>query len=207
MLAPDTVWIVPLVSNRAEDSSWEVELVESSAATSSSLETRFKYLDALLTRSFIQPERTMLEGKHGTKAESGEQQDIALTMVEHRHGVVRQQLNEGPVADLCEAYLGPEWREAVHVEAEPIGADEKQFLRDILKQVLATPEGVMEMLDRIDFDQLREITGVPSLTEFESNDIEEVGTTIVEDEPVLPEEDPFSEEEPMNGPVEPVAEV
>lgn len=177
-------FVQDMANGSKESTGWKIELIESTASISSSLETRLKYCDTLITRALLQPERSLLEGKHGTKSESETQEDVALTMVEHRHGSARQILNEGPVQILNEAHLGSEFRHAVTIESEPIGRDEKQFLREIYKSFLTSSEGAVIEMDAINFDELREVVGVPSLTESEREENELTSLT---------DENPFEE--------------
>lgn len=141
---------------------WSIELMESSANTSVSLDTRLRYCDVLMVRAFAMPERALTEGKHGTKAEAETHADAALTYIDMRLQHVMQQVNKYIVEPELIAHFGENMAKAVRIIPEPIDADQRVYLRSIYDKILSTPEGFMVELDAIDVAALRDQAQVPS---------------------------------------------
>ena len=154
----------------ANNPAWKIQLIESSGSTSDTLTGRSQYLDTRMCRAFLQPERTLMEGKHGTKAESGEHEDVALTMAEHRSQGVLDGLNAGPVQTIATLHLGPELAQEVKVVGEPLEDEKKAFIRELYRAILSTPEGQMVELSNIDLQQLREMADIPTSNEEDNED-------------------------------------
>ena len=143
---------------------WEIELIESSSAAASAYETRLKYIDSAMVRAYLQPERTLTEGKNGTKAESSVHQSVALTMVQHRHAIALQQLVRQAVNPLVEAHFGPDYINKVLIESESLDSDKQQFVREVYKAILDRPDGSLLEIPEIDMGQLRDVVGIPALS-------------------------------------------
>ena len=79
--------------NFGEDQ-WKIELITDQGRSSSSFIERQKYLDTLKVRGLGFPERAILEGQFGTKAESETHANIAVTNFEMRQQIMCQQINE-----------------------------------------------------------------------------------------------------------------
>ena len=62
--------------------SWKVELLSDSSPRQGSFIEALRYIDNLFVRGFNLPERSVLEGQFGTKAESGTQKDFALIQMD-----------------------------------------------------------------------------------------------------------------------------
>ena len=150
-----------------DNAAWDIKLIESTGSTSSELNSRGQYLDVKMVRAYLQPERTMTEGKHGTKAESGEQQDIALTVVAHRLKLFLEALNKYVTNNVVVLFFGEEYRDKVRIISNPIEDEKQQFFRELYQLILAQPDGALMEMGSIDMDALREAAGVPSLPEAE----------------------------------------
>ena len=141
---------------------WSIELMESSANTSVSLDTRLRYCDVLMVRAFGMPERTLQEGQHGTKAEAETHADAAMTYIDMRLKHVMQQVNKHVVKPELAAHFGEQWADSVRVIPEPIDADRRAYLQSVYDKILSTPEGFMSELDSIDVAALRDVSQIPS---------------------------------------------
>ena len=163
---------------------WEINLIESNGNTSSSLNERSKYLDTRIVRAFLQPERSLLEGTHGTKAEAETHGSAAVILAEHRGQQLLESLNteNGVVHMVSGFHFGEEAVGKIKVVAEPLEQNRKEFLQTLYDKILSTPEGQLLELDNIDFQQLRDFVGVPSQANDDSDDLSLVD--------ILPEENP-----------------
>lgn len=151
-----------LDGDSGESSAWSIELMESSANTSTSLETRLRYCDVLMVRAFAMPERALTEGQHGTKAEAEAHGDVALTYIETRLEHVMKRVNECIVKPELITHFGPQMAEAVRIIPEPMDAERRAYLQSVYDKILSTPEGFMSELDDIDVAALRDISQIPS---------------------------------------------
>jgi hypothetical protein len=142
---------------------WEIELKETTGASSAHLLERMKYLDVLKARALGMPERSVQEGTHGTKAEAEAHGDVALTFATDRSDSALEQLNAGPVDACLELNYGPQYRGTVKVISSPLGSDEKLFLRDLYKSIISNSSLSMLDFDNLDMAALRELIGVPSI--------------------------------------------
>jgi len=149
----------------ANPNGWQIKLMESTGSSSAHLLSRMQHLETLMVRGIGLPERSLLEGKHGTKAEAKVHTDVALTSAIDRSDYIIGKLNEGPVNAGLVINFGPEQEGKVRLIAEPIGDDEKAFLREVYMQILSTADVALLDLENIDMATVREITGVPSVTQ------------------------------------------
>jgi len=148
----------------ADPNGWTIKLMESTGSSSSHLLSRMQHLETLMVRGIGLPERSLLEGKHGTKAEAKVHTDVALTSAIDRSDYIIGMLNEGPVNAGLVLNYGPSQKGKVRLIAEPIGDDEKAFLREVYMKILSSAEASLLDLENVDMATVREITGVPSIT-------------------------------------------
>jgi len=146
-----------------EDFRIDISFVGDSSPKQSSFTNRLQYLDTQMVRAMLLPERSITEGKFGTKAEAGVHADLALTHLDVIHRAITRQISEQVVDTLLVLNFGPEAKGAVTLTASPL-ADSK---RDILVQAYATLltnelTGLHEA-DAIDMDSLRDQLGIPAL--------------------------------------------
>lgn len=141
---------------------WNIELMESSANTSVSLETRLRYCDVLMVRAFAMPERALTEGQHGTKAEAEAHGDAALTYIDMRLQHIMRGVNEHIVKPELITHFGEAMADAVRIIPEPMDAERRAYLQSVYDKILSTPEGFMAELDDIDVAALRDVSQIPS---------------------------------------------
>ena len=141
---------------------WNIRLLESTGSSSAHLLSRAQHLETLMVRGIGLPERSLLEGKHGTKADAKVHADVALTSAIDRSDYILSVLNEGPIAAGLVFNFGPKQKGKVRLIAEPIGEDEKAFLREVYMKILAGADSALLDLGNVDMAALREIAGIPS---------------------------------------------
>ena len=122
---------------------------------------RLRYLDSLKVRGLLLPERSILEGQHGTLAESRSQSDLALLQAELVHHHLTREINRQAVDPVLEANWGPAYRGKVRLEAAPLSADNQGFLRQLVTQVLADPKDVADLFHRADCPAIFDAVGLP----------------------------------------------
>lgn len=144
----------------SEATQWKIELISAQGGSTPFID-RFKYIDALKARAFGLPERAVLEGQFGTKAEAEAHADFAVTNMELRHRFIVQQLNEGVVNQLLRLNYGRELVDTIYIEPAPIADLALMFLRALYTKILESPEGFMLEVNKIDMEALKDKLEVP----------------------------------------------
>lgn len=139
---------------------WKIELLESSGGQTSFMD-RLKYLDALKVRAFGLPERAVLEGQFGTKAEAEAHADIAVLNMELRHQLMTQSINRHVVNQVLAYNYGPQAKNKVYIQPAPIADLEKDWLKKIYEKIISDPNGFLTELDAIDMEALRDRVAIP----------------------------------------------
>lgn len=151
---------------KPENFGWLIDLKEDSGGRQPTFIDRLKYLDALKVRCYNIPERAILEGEFGTKAEAGEHKDAALTYMELVHFLITTQINRQTVDQLLVMNYGPDAEGTVYLMPSPIADEAKLFLRELYKAIVTNAQGFMEEFGTIDTDALKDRLGIPKSTEI-----------------------------------------
>lgn len=138
---------------------WEIKLISDASARQYAFIPRLEYLDKMKIRALHWPERAILEGKFGTKAEAGVHQDLALAYAELQHQRVTKIVNRECVDQLLELNFGKEARGTVVITASPLVNAKLGFLQDVFKEMLKDPDTLV----RVDDHALLATVGVPEL--------------------------------------------
>ncbi len=146
------------------DPGWAVELLEASGQASTYLLEKARYLDVLKVRAYGFPERAILEGEFGTKAEAETHGDLAVVNIELRRRDIVRAVNWHVVNRLVRFNFGEQWENKVRLVPNPLNDASKKFLQEVFTLGLASQAG-LELVDRIDFEALRERLEVPTLPE------------------------------------------
>jgi hypothetical protein len=140
---------------------WKIWIMDQGTNQQEMFVNRLEYLDKLLCRGLLLPERSVLEGHHGTKAEAKSHMDAAMTVADLTHRYVTKELNEQAVDQTLELNFGAQARGAVELEASPIVDDRRELLEKVLETFLADPNGFAEASGLMDLDSLLDTLGVP----------------------------------------------
>ena len=157
---------------------WEIELITASGAVVDFI-ARFEYLDKSKARALGFPERSILEGLHGTKAEAGEHKDFVITNNEYRHDCLLEQLNWHLVNQLLRLNYGAEFENQVVVKASPIGDSDRTMIYELYTKILENPDGFLREVDALDVQAMADSLGIPRIEE----EIEPDGNELPEDLP------------------------
>lgn len=162
---PDEVqaWIDDTLDmNQKIKSKWQVELITADSSAATSFIDRQKYLDTLKIRAFGFPERAILEGKHGTKEDAAEHADIALGIVDTKHRLICDQLNNGPVKTFVRFHFGKEFENSVCIEPAPMMDTQFATAKEIYRMILQNPITLSQEVQNIDMQVMRDKLGVTS---------------------------------------------
>ena len=151
-----------------ENPGWKVELLSEGGSLQAGFTGRQEYLDKLKVRGILVPERTVLEGQHGTLAEAEAHADVALTQADLTHRYVVDQLNVQVVDPLLALNFGQHARGAVQVVPAPIVDAKRSFYRDLYKTLLANPNLQNHELSALDLDALKDTLGLPKAKEVDT---------------------------------------
>lgn len=146
--------------NSAQDA-WKLELLNDGGQSKGAFIDRQKYLDALKVRAFGIPERAILEGQFGTKAESESQADFAIVNMELRHSIITQQVSRRPVNYLLDLNYGKDAVDTVCIEPKPLTDVKKALYLQIYQAFLADPTMLSQESQVVDLSALKEHLGIP----------------------------------------------
>lgn len=146
------------------DTAWKIELLSAYPTSNVAFIDRLKYLDAMMARAMGMPERAVLEGQFGTKAESEAHADFAISNMELRHQIIVQHYNWHLVNQLLRINYGAQAENTVYVQVAPITDLAMQYLREVYKTFLANTEGFAAESNNIDTQSLRDQLGIPTLS-------------------------------------------
>ncbi len=132
---------------------WHVELLDDKGKKQASFNDRLKYLDSQKVRGLGFPERSILEGQFGTKAEASTHLNLALNNFEAIDREIARAMNKQLINQLVELNYGAELVGKVRLVAAPLVNEQIDFLQKIYGD-LDDPN--------IDVDALREELTVPS---------------------------------------------
>ena len=129
---------------------WRVEYIGDTNTRQGSFIERMRYLDNLLVRSFGLPERAVLEGQFGTKAESQSQKDFALEAIESIHEFVTEEFETQVLKPHLEFMLGSDAADTVNLIAGPISTDELAYKQKIAFEIIKANPSVIDLQALLD---------------------------------------------------------
>ena len=156
------VVIHPNMPEGEEDMEWSLKILEDKGGRQPTFIDRLKYLDALKVRALLLPERSVLEGQFGTKAEAAEHINFAITNMELVDRGITRHINWHVVDQLLALNWGESARGTVRLVTVPLVDTALEFLRALYQEMLKNPVGFLEEYGLIDTEQLKEALGVPA---------------------------------------------
>jgi len=151
------------LNNSVGEEQWKVELMESNPGQQSGFSARLQYLDALIVRGGEFPERSILEGQYGTKAEAGEHADFAIARMDWRNKNIEDLFNQHVVDQLMVLNYGQEFKGTVKLEISPIADDKKDTIKQIYLAALTNPVTSGGLISNIDLQAIQDQLEIPTL--------------------------------------------
>ena len=139
---------------------WQFDLLEPKAAHGKDFVDTLQHQERQLARALLVPERAILEGVHGTKADAGEHGDVFLTIAQEVLEDIIRHLNWYVVDQLLVLNWGEAARGQVWIEPEPLQDEAKSFLRALFRQVI-NPQTADLLENWLDLDAVLELLGLP----------------------------------------------
>lgn len=158
--------VIPIKLRPASDDAdgeeaWKIELMSDSGSAQTAFISRLNYLDALKVRGMGLPERAVLQGQFGTKAEAEAHADFAILVMELRHVLLCQEVNKQVCNWMLKMNFGEQYEDTVFVKPVPLADQKIAVLKDIYKAICTnTDSGPVELMS-IDTDALKKKLGVP----------------------------------------------
>lgn len=172
MIIPNTVErdLLELNSQISADDLWKIEIISPTGISGSYFIDKLKYYETLKVRGYGFPERTILEGQYGTKAEAGEHGDFALSGVELRHQEVTMIINWHLIDQLLALNYGEQYRGSVWIKPNPLVDEKRKRLEQIYSHVLTNPNLILEERDAYDMSAIREELGIPEREDYDEDE-------------------------------------
>jgi hypothetical protein len=142
---------------------WQIEFLEARGQHGAELVAMANHMESLMFRGMLVPERTALEGTHGTKAEAGEHADVATSVAQLLLNEVIRNVNRYLVNPLVAYNFGEQYIDTVMVDTPSLEDATKATVADILVNVLKTPQGAARYMD---MDAAMDMIGIPKAEEI-----------------------------------------
>jgi hypothetical protein len=141
---------------------WQVENTQlgGNGQAIAALDARLKSLESQIARGYLQPERSVFEGQHGTKAEAGTHSDTGSTDPESVHEKFVDALNRGPVNDWLRYNYGDDAVGTVRIVADPMRDVQETVDTDIINALFGGAQAG-EVYRTYDVDAIMERRGIP----------------------------------------------
>lgn len=161
----------------ATQSDYDVEMFPQDATTSNFIND-MQYLDKLIVRAFGIPERAVLEGLFGTKADASNGTDFLTLRIEYLVRMMVDQLNKYVVNPLM-MFNFDGLADKVRIVPGTIDKRDVERITSLLQNVIATPYGqsvvlpsldFSSMMDAVDWNRLQQNETKEQITTF--NDLE-----------------------------------
>jgi len=136
---------------------FKLEFLSDASSRQGAFVERMRYLDSMLVRAFGLPERAILEGQFGTKAEAEAHTNLALVAMESTHEFLTEEFATQILHPYLTLMLGRAAADTVTLTAGPINPEHTLWKRSLVeKMVIIKPETV-------DVDALFDEVGLPKV--------------------------------------------
>lgn len=139
---------------------WRIELIDDKAGKQASFNDRLNYLDKQKVRGMGLPERSILEGTFGTKAEAGVHGDWAILNLEAVDKSIATMVNKQVIDQLIALNYGAQYVGKVRLVALPLVDTQVTFLRKVYEDISDPDLDVETLRSRLDLPQA--VGGNPS---------------------------------------------
>jgi len=140
---------------------WIISFLEPKGQHGADFVKQLGYWDKNLVRGWLMPERAVVEGEHGTKAEAVAHIDVALTVAEELLEDLVRCVNWYIVDQLLVINFGEQARGQVFLEHGPLVDADKLFIRKLIEKVLGNAGGFELLIDVLDIDSMIDQSGLP----------------------------------------------
>jgi hypothetical protein len=146
-------------------SAWRLEFLSAPSGAGYEILASIRQLEANMARGWLVPERAILEGQFGTKAEAGEHGSIASVIANEVVSDIEGVINKWLIGPMLAANYGEYARQWVSIRASQTDAATAEFVRQVLQAVLTAPSNIDLATAMVDFDALLDQAGLPKAEE------------------------------------------
>jgi len=158
---------------------WSISFLETNGNHGKDFIDNLNYQDKLKVRGWLLPERAILEGEHGTKAESESHSDWAFLVGQELTSDIFMSINMHLVDPFVAVNFGPERVGDVRLSFAGINPAVIAFLRQLLLKTAGAPANIDLLMEIVDLEQVVEQVGLPQNKSGES-------IVVVRDKPLSP---------------------
>jgi hypothetical protein len=143
---------------------WALRFIEASGQHGADFILGLRHHESLMMRGLLVPERTALEGQHGTLAEADSHADIALSIAQLWLDDLIGQYQKQVVDAALEMNRGPQAKGSVIVKPEPLVDTKKALLKTVMQTVMSGNPDILEQW--VDVDAALDQLGLPKTKEI-----------------------------------------
>lgn len=140
---------------------WSIQFLESGTGHGNEYVGIMRYMDSLIMRGWLVPERAATEGQMGTKAEAEAHGDVAVSAAEQEAADIVASVNRHVVQPMLRMNAGKAAENSVIIVAAPIDRETRAALRQIVGQLLTGPIGPDLALELVNLDAAFDAAGLP----------------------------------------------
>ena len=151
---------------------WSIEILESKIQMQkSAFIDAMAYWDIQKVRGLLLPERSVLEGQFGTKAEASTHTSLGLKRLDQLHRYVTRELNLQAVDQILAMNWGAQYAGKVRLVASPIIDEQREFMQTLYDKILSDPTGFLAEFQTIDTDAIKDSLDIPKLAAVDDMDV------------------------------------
>lgn len=144
---------------------WQISFLEAKGRHGMDFVAMMRHYEALIVRGWLVPERAILEGQHGTKAEAGVHTKVATLGSSQLFDDMLRQINWYIINPLLLYNFGPDAENKVYVINNAMDPGLLEFLQGMMKEVLSNPANVDLFIRWLDIDQILDTLNLPKSAE------------------------------------------
>lgn len=140
---------------------WKITFLEAATGHGAELLEVLRQLDAYLLQAYIVPPRSLLEAKHGSKADSGTAVDALEEVAGDVAHQIADQINAQIIPAILEKNFGAWAKNGVKIQVPGDSADLGGAMRVLLEKITSSQPGIESLLLALDLDAMCDQAGVP----------------------------------------------
>lgn len=144
---------------------WRVEFLTAASGHGSEMLDVLKHFESLMMRGWLTPERAVLEGSHGNRAEAETHGDTGDAINAGALTGLVAQVNVQCVDDLLAVNFGDRAKGTVRIKIGSLSDADKRFFREIFRVLLTSPATVDLLTEIADVDAMADAAGIPKARE------------------------------------------
>lgn len=164
--------LVRLGANPKDLMSWQVDFLDVPSGAGGEMLESLRHLDVMKIRGYLLPERSVIEGQFGTKAEAEVHTDVALGIAEETLKDIACVVNAQVLDTILAVNYGESMRGAVRLVPASIRSTQNEMAAEMLRAAFNHPYRGVEVLQAADISAIMDQFKIPRVkpTEKDPND-------------------------------------